>query len=39
MDFLKTCAPFWKKEHGKDGSVGNWVDAKDADDDAQKRWE
>ena len=39
MDFLKTRAPFWKKEHGKDGTIGNWVDAKDADDDALKRWE
>lgn len=39
MDFLKTRAPFWKKEHGKDGTIGNWVDAKDADDNALKRWE
>jgi molybdopterin synthase catalytic subunit len=39
MDFLKTRAPFWKKEHGKDGTIGNWVDAKDADDVALKRWE
>ena len=39
MDFLKTRAPFWKKEHGTDGSSGNWGDAKDADDNALKRWE
>ena len=38
MDFLKTRAPFWKKEHRIDGSSGNWVDANDADDNALKRW-
>ena len=39
MDFLKTSAPFWKKEHLKDGTSGNWVDAKDKDDAALKKWE
>jgi molybdopterin synthase catalytic subunit len=38
MDYLKTRAPFWKKEHGKDGSEGAWVEAKDADDAAADRW-
>lgn len=38
MDFLKTRAPFWKKEHGIDGSEGDWVEAKDADDRAAERW-
>ncbi len=38
MDFLKTAAPFWKKEHGNDGSTGGWVSAKDADDSARDRW-
>ena len=38
MDYLKTRAPFWKKEHGVDGSEGDWVAAKDADDDAAQRW-
>jgi len=38
MDFLKTAAPFWKKEHGADGSTGGWVSAKDADDSARDRW-
>lgn len=38
MDFLKTRAPFWKKEHAKDGTVGGWVEAKDADDEAAERW-
>ena len=37
MDYLKTSAPFWKKETGLDG-VGSWVDAREADDDAMKRW-
>jgi molybdopterin synthase catalytic subunit len=39
MDYLKTRAPFWKREHLADGTVGDWVEAKDADDEAAKRWE
>ncbi|OHV76685.1 molybdenum cofactor biosynthesis protein MoaE [Rhizobium sp. LCM 4573] len=38
MDFLKTSAPFWKKEHGADGSQGDWVSAKDVDDAAREKW-
>ncbi|PZM16953.1 molybdenum cofactor biosynthesis protein MoaE [Rhizobium tubonense] len=38
MDFLKTSAPFWKKEHGQDGKAGDWVSAKDADDAARTKW-
>jgi molybdopterin synthase catalytic subunit len=38
MDFLKTSAPFWKKEHFADGAEGGWVSAKDADDSARQRW-
>ena len=38
MDYLKTRAPFWKKEHRSDGSIGEWVEAKDADDSAAERW-
>lgn len=38
MDYLKTRAPFWKKEHRRDGSEGAWVEAKDADDAAVERW-
>ena len=38
MDFLKTRAPFWKKEHRTDGSDGGWVEAKQADDTAAERW-
>jgi len=39
MDFLKTRAPFWKKEHFAAGGEGNWVSAKDADDEAAQRWQ
>jgi len=39
MDFLKTRAPFWKKEHFAAGGEGNWVSAKDADDKATLRWQ
>jgi molybdopterin synthase catalytic subunit len=38
MDYLKTSAPFWKKEHGTDGAAGGWVAAKDADDTARDKW-
>ena len=38
MDFLKTNAPFWKKEHRADGETGSWVDAKESDEEAKKRW-
>ena len=38
MDFLKTRAPFWKKEHSIDGEAGDWVAAKDEDDSALERW-
>ena len=38
MDYLKTRAPFWKKEHLTDGSEGAWVAAKEADDQAAERW-
>lgn len=37
MDFLKTRAPFWKKETGTDGE-GQWVDARDSDNAAAARW-
>lgn len=38
MDYLKTSAPFWKKEIFKDGREGGWVAAKEADDEAAARW-
>ncbi|MTI43644.1 molybdopterin synthase subunit MoaE [Roseibium hamelinense] len=39
MDFLKTRAPFWKKEHLKEGGTGSWVEAKSADDADAARWQ
>lgn len=36
MDYLKSRAPFWKKEFGP--GWAEWVDAKDADETALKRW-
>jgi len=36
MDYLKTNAPFWKRESGPTGS--KWVEAKAGDDDASMRW-
>ena len=36
MDYLKTQAPFWKKEHTADGA--RWVDARSSDDTALQRW-
>ncbi len=38
MDYLKTRAPFWKREHLVDGTVGGWVAATQADDHAVARW-
>jgi molybdopterin synthase catalytic subunit len=37
MDYLKTEAPFWKKETTPSGA--RWVDARDSDDAARERWE
>jgi len=37
MDFLKTDAPFWKKEATPEGE--RWVEAKQQDDAAKERWE
>ncbi len=36
MDYLKTRAPFWKKEHGPQGA--RWVEARSSDDEAAERW-
>ena len=36
MDYLKTQAPFWKKEHTPQGA--RWVDARVSDDAALERW-
>jgi len=36
MDYLKTQAPFWKKEHRPEGT--QWVEARSSDDAAAERW-
>jgi len=36
MDYLKTQAPFWKKEQAPGGAA--WVEAKATDDQAAERW-
>lgn len=36
MDYLKTEAPFWKKERTPEGE--RWVDARTSDEQARKRW-
>jgi len=36
MDYLKTSAPFWKREESRKGT--SWVEARDHDDDAAARW-
>jgi len=36
MDYLKTRAPFWKRELGEEGAV--WVDARESDTERAKRW-
>lgn len=38
IDWLKTKAPFWKKETFPDGETA-WVDAREADDQATSRWD
>jgi len=37
MDYLKTRAPFWKREVTPEGA--RWVDARDSDDSAATRWQ
>jgi molybdopterin synthase catalytic subunit len=37
MDYLKTRAPFWKKEQTPQGE--RWVEARDSDDEAARHWE
>ena len=38
MDYMKTRAPFWKREHRVDGIDAGWVEAKGSDDAATERW-
>jgi len=37
IDYLKTRAPFWKKEQTPEGE--RWVDARHSDDEAEARWQ
>jgi molybdopterin synthase catalytic subunit len=37
MDYLKSCAPFWKKEHGPGGA--RWVEPTERDLDDLARWD
>lgn len=39
MDYLKSRAPFWKKEFGVDGREGEWVEARESDERAAERWQ
>jgi molybdopterin synthase catalytic subunit len=36
MDYLKTNAPFWKREESRKGA--SWIEARDHDDAAAARW-
>lgn len=38
MDYLKSRAPFWKKEHRVDGTQGAWVEIRASDAQAAERW-
>jgi molybdopterin synthase catalytic subunit len=39
MDYLKTSAPFWKKEIAASGEAGGWVASKTGDSDDARRWD
>jgi molybdopterin synthase catalytic subunit len=38
IDYLKTCAPFWKREQTADGR-SRWVESRGSDDEAAAGWE
>ncbi len=38
MDYLKTRAPFWKKQHGHDGRAGVWIAPREEDEAAAAKW-
>ena len=38
MDYLTTRAPFWKREHLSDGTIGTWVEASERDAEAAEAW-
>ena len=37
IDWLKTCAPFWKREEFKDGA-SQWVEARESDEEETAKW-
>ena len=39
MDYMKSRAPFWKKEHRVDHQEGGWVASKESDEDALAAWQ
>ncbi|OYR08912.1 molybdenum cofactor biosynthesis protein MoaE [Brucella grignonensis] len=39
MDFMKTGAPFWKREHLIEGRTGDWVESKAEDEQSRERWQ
>jgi len=39
MDFMKSRAPFWKREHGVAGAPTDWVAPRESDDSAAARWD
>jgi len=39
MDYMKSRAPFWKKEHRIDHQEGGWVAAKESDEEALAAWQ
>lgn len=39
MDFMKTDAPFWKREHPRDGTAGGWVESTAEDEKSRARWQ
>jgi molybdopterin synthase catalytic subunit len=39
VDWLKSSAPFWKREHHADRTAGEWVEAKVSDELAMRSWD
>ncbi|PWL18171.1 molybdopterin synthase catalytic subunit [Falsochrobactrum shanghaiense] len=39
MDYMKTNAPFWKREHLVDETPGEWIAAKEEDEQNRERWQ
>ncbi len=39
MDYMKTDAPFWKREHLAGNTIGGWVSSREEDEESRRRWE